>query len=249
MIDTRRVRAVFFDAAGTLFRVRGGSIGAIYAEVMNRHGASLPAGVIQERFHEVFSCAPPPAFPDADPRDVPLLERDWWRTLVAEVMRPASPFERFEQCFAELFELFRTARGWELDPDARRVLDVLAAEGHTLGVITNFDSRVRDVLRHLGIAPYFQGVILAAEEGVAKPHPDLFRIAMRRHHLREGESIYVGDDPSSDVEGALAAGMIPVLIDPLGGPFPPGELRISSLGEITGWLLGATNASLGETRP
>jgi len=248
MIDTRRIRAVFFDAAGTLFDVRGGSVGAIYAEAMARHGASLPPGLIQERFREVFLLAPPLAFPGADPRDVPSLERAWWRDLVAEVMRPADPFERFDQCFAELFELFRTARGWELDPQARRVLDVLSAEGRMLGVITNFDSRVRDVLRQLGIAPYFRCVILAAEEGFAKPHPGLFRAAMRRLHLGEGEAIYVGDDPENDVLGARAAGMIPVLIDPRGGPFPPGSPRIASLGDLVVWLLGSGVGSLGAER-
>ena len=249
MIDTRRIRAVFFDAAGTLFDVRGGSVGAIYAAAMERHGASLPPGVIQERFREAFSLAPPLAFPGAHPRDLPLLERAWWRDLVAEVMGPAGPFERFDQCFEELFELFRTARGWELDPQAHRVLDVLAAQGQILGVITNFDSRVRDVLRHLGIAPYFRSVVLASEEGFAKPHPGLFRAAMRRLHLEEGEAIYVGDDPENDVEGARAAGMIPILIDPRGGPFPPGSLRIASLGDLVVWLQGARAASVAGGRP
>ena len=249
MIDMRRIRAVFFDAAGTLFDVRGGSLGAIYAAAMERHGASLPAGVIQERFQEAFAAAPPLAFPGADPRDLPVLERAWWRDLVREVMRPADPFDRFELCFADLFELFRTARGWELAPDTRRVLDVLAAEGRALGVITNFDSRVRDVLRHLGIAPYFRSVILAAEEGVAKPHPGIFRAALRRMRLEEGEAIYVGDDPGNDVEGARAAGMIPVLIDPRGGPFPPGSLRIASLGDLILWLQGARAKSVAGQRP
>ncbi len=249
MIDTRRIRAVFFDATGTLFDVRGGSVGAIYAEAMARHGATLPPALIQERFREIFALAPPLAFPGADPRDIPSLERAWWRDVVSEVMRPADPFERFDQCFADIFELFRTARGWELDPQARRVLDILSAEGRTLGVITNFDSRVRDVLRHLGIAPYFHCVILAAEEGFAKPEPGLFRAAMRRLRLEEGEAIYVGDDPENDVPGARAAGMIPLLIDRRGGPFPPGSPRIASLGDLVEWLLGSGAEFAGAARP
>ena len=137
---------------------------------------------------------------------MPSLERAWWRALVAEVMRPADPFERFDQCFAELFDLFRTARGWELDPQARRVLDVLSAEGRMLGVITNFDSRVRDVLRQLGIAPYFRCVILAAEEGVAKPDPAVYLLACARMSTSPEDVFFVDDSPGH-VDGAREAGM------------------------------------------
>jgi putative hydrolase of the HAD superfamily len=260
MIDTRRVRAVFFDAAGTLFRVRG-SVGSIYAAVMERHGAQHPgplladvppggwADYLEERFRRSFALAPPPVFQGADARDIPRLERRWWRALVAEVMLPAAPFERFEQCFDELFEMFRTERGWELDPEARAVLDRLTERGLLLGVISNFDSRLRDVLRHLGIAPYFRSVILASEAGIAKPHPELFRAAMRRHHLGEGEAIHVGDDPESDVEGALAAGMIPVLIDSTGGPLPAGANVLPGLADVADWLLGSEPRRARASRP
>jgi putative hydrolase of the HAD superfamily len=235
MIDPRRIRAVFFDAAGTLFRVRG-SVGAIYAEVMERHGARLPAQTLEARLREFIAAAPAPAFPGAAIEDVPRIERRWWRALVSEVMLPAAPFERFEACFDELFELFRTERGWELVPGARETLDRLAAGGYALGVITNFDSRVRDVLRHLGIAPYFQSVILASEEGTAKPHPDLFRVAMRRFRLSPGEALYVGDDPERDVRGALEVGLHPILIDPDADPRSPGAHRLLSLFELVGLL-------------
>ncbi len=248
MIDTRHIRAVFFDAAGTLLRVRG-SVGAIYAEVMERHGARLPAETLEARFREFMAAAPPPAFPGAAIEDVPRIERRWWRALVSEVMLPAAPFERFEACFDDLFELFRTERGWELVPGARETLDRLAAEGYTLGVITNFDSRVRDVLRHLGIAPYFRSVILASEEGTAKPHPDLFRAAMRRFHLSPGEALYVGDDPERDVSGALEVGLYPVLIDPDADPRPPDSNRLLSIFELVSFLGLPPNAAFTGPHP
>ena len=235
MTDTRRIRAVLFDAAGTLLRVRG-SVGAIYAEVMERHGARIPIETIETRFREFMAAAPPSAFPNAPIDEVPHLERRWWRALVSEVMLPAAPFDRFDACFDELFELFRTERGWELLPGVRETLDRLASEGYMLGVITNFDSRVRDVLRHLGIARYFRSVILASEEGAAKPHPDLFRTALRRFHLSPGEALYVGDRPEHDVNGALAAGFVPVILDPDLETGPPGAMCIRSLADLLDFL-------------
>jgi putative hydrolase of the HAD superfamily len=237
VIDPRRARAVFFDAAGTLITVRG-RVGAIYAQTLARHGARISSETLEGRFLRAFGRIPPPVFPGADPFDVPRLERAWWRALVAEVMAPALPFERFDACFEELYGLFATARGWELAPGARAILDHLCAEGRTLGIISNFDSRLRQVLRHLGIAPYFRSLTLATEVGAAKPDPALFRAALRLHGLRPGEAIYVGDSPVRDVEGALAAGMSPVLIGRAGGApaVPPGAQGFASLADLRCWL-------------
>jgi putative hydrolase of the HAD superfamily len=242
MIDPHQARAVFFDAAGTLFTVRG-SVGAIYAHTLARHGARISSETLEVRFQRAFGRVPPPIFPGADPFDVPRLERAWWRALVAEVLAPAAPFERFDACFEELYALFATARGWELAPGARAILDHLCAEGRTLGIISNFDSRLRRVLRHLGVAPYFRSVTLATEVGVAKPDPDLFRTALRRHGLGAGEALYVGDNPAQDVVGALAAGMFPILIGREGGApaAPSGAQHFSSLVDLRAWLTGPPN--------
>ena len=240
MIEPGRIQTIFFDAAGTLIRVRG-SVGEIYSETMARYGVRLSSAVIEERFAHVFRVAPPMIFPGADPQDVPDLERGWWRDLVAEVMHPADPFERFEECFEELYELFRTERGWELAPGARGVLDYLAAEGVVIGIISNFDSRLHNVLRTLGVAPYFRSVTLASEVGIAKPHPDLFRTAMRRHGLGKREALYVGDNPAQDVEGALEAGLIPVLIHRAERADATAGLGFFSLDEFLAWYTSDLN--------
>ena len=64
-----------------------------------------------------------------------------------------------------------------------------------------------DVTRHLDF------VVASAAVGTAKPHPDIFHVALDRAGLRADEVIYVGDSYISDVIGARAAGISPVLID------------------------------------
>lgn len=222
-VDLRQVQTVFFDAAGTLFNVRG-SLGKIYSDTMARHGAHMASETVEIRFKQAFATAPPLTFPGAALEDVPRLERAWWRTLVAQVMHPAEPFDKFEACFNDLFELFQTERGWELDPGAKPLLDYLASGGRTMGIVSNFDSRLRNILRHLGIDHYFKSVTIATEAGIAKPNPEIFRLAMRRHGVDAGEAIYVGDSVKRDVEASRAAGLIPVLI-----------LRER---EVAGWKIG-----------
>lgn len=248
--DPRHTRMVFFDAAGTLFNVRG-SLGKIYSDTMARYGAHMPSETVEIRFKQAFATAPPLTFPGAAREDIPELERKWWRTLVAQVMLPAEPFGRFEECFNELYELFQSDCGWELDPEAEALLGYLESQGRRMGVISNFDSRLRTVLDHLGIARYFESVTLATEEGVAKPNPEIFRLAMRRHGLGEGEALYVGDSIKRDVGAARAAGLIPVLIirargvpgwevepppKPAEAPADPDLLSFRSLSDFLSWL-------------
>jgi len=264
-IAQRPIRMVFFDAAGTLFHVRG-NLGEIYAEAMARHGARMPSQAIEMRFRKAFASAPPLSFPGASGDALVRLERVWWRTLVAEVMLPAGDFPRFEDCFNELWDLFQTPQAWELDPEAQRLLDHLASRGVQMGIISNFDSRLRPLLRHLGIAPYFQSVTLATEEGVLKPNPEIFKRVMQRHGLEKSEAIYVGDNPKRDVEGARAAGMTPILVlrtrrvpgwatapPPRPEPPPAGVRQFSSLGELLAWFTEAAPEAPGEapagTRP
>ncbi len=246
--DPPKVRMVFFDAAGTLFHIRG-SLGEIYAASMARHGAQMPSQAIEMRFRKAFASALPLSFPGATGEVLQRLERVWWRALVAEVMLPAGAFPRFQDCFNELWDLFQTGQGWELDPEAKHLLDHLAARGYQMGIISNFDSRLRPLLQDLGIAAYFQSVTLATEEGVMKPNPEIFRRVMERHGLQPGEAIYVGDNPRRDVVGARAAGMTPVLVvpprlipgwetapPPRAEISPAGVRQFASLGQLLGWF-------------
>ena len=252
-IDPRQVQTVFFDAAGTLFHVRG-SLGGIYSDTMARHGALMSSDTVEIRFKQAFATAPPLTFPGAPLEDIPRLERAWWRTLVAQVMHPAEPFEKFEECFNELFELFQTKRSWELDPGAKPLLDYLASGGRTMGIVSNFDSRLRNILHNLEIASYFKSVTIATEAGIAKPNPEIFRLAMRQHGLDSSEAIYVGDSIKRDVEASRAAGLIPVLIlrerevsgwkigplrEKVIPPTDPNLVHFRSLSDFLIWLQGA----------
>ena len=70
---------------------------------------------------------------------------------MTDTFAPFGGLSRLEDLFGELFEMFRTGHEWVLDRDAETVLRGLRARGMRTGLITNYDSRVRDVLASLGI--------------------------------------------------------------------------------------------------
>ena len=225
-------KAVFFDAAGTLFEsVR--PVAATYAETAQRYGKSVSPEEVSRRFRHCFATAPPLAFPQLGGERLEDLERGWWREVVRRMFEPAGPFPRFDDYFDELFAYFARTDSWALYDDARATLEALKRRGRILSMISNFDSRVLGIVRGLGISDYFDSVFLSASAGFAKPAPGIFRLALERHGLAPDEAVHVGDSPETDVEGALRAGVRPVLLRRGGDARGRGVVHIRALGELT----------------
>jgi HAD superfamily hydrolase (TIGR01509 family) len=94
-------------------------------------------------------------------------------------------------------------------------LEELRRRGYRLGVVSNSDGRIDGLLGEVGLRPYFDVVVDSGTEGVEKPDPRIFRAACERLGVRPEETAYVGDIYEIDVVGARAAGLHPVLVDPL----------------------------------
>ena len=95
-------------------------------------------------------------------------------------------------------------------------LDELAARELVVGIISNSDGRLEWRLDEMGLLDRFDFVIDSAIVGISKPNRGIFEDALKRSSLSPEEAIYVGDYYEVDVRGARAAGMLPVLFDPVG---------------------------------
>jgi putative hydrolase of the HAD superfamily len=116
--------------------------------------------------------------------------------------------------------------------DVRRALPRLKESGYLLAVISNRDKPFQDILHDRGIGEFFDFSMAAGEVNVWKPDPGIFEHGLRRVSLSAPEVIYVGDNYYADVVGARAAGLQPVLYDPL-GVFPnPDCTAIKSFDEL-----------------
>ncbi len=224
-------KAVFLDAAGTLFEsVR--PVAVTYAEMARRYGKRVPFEEVSQRFRHCFATAPPMAFPGSEGWRLEALEKDWWHDLVRRIFEPTGPFARFDDYFDELFAYFARADSWVLYDDARATLEALRARGLILVMISNFDSRVLKIVEGLGVADYFDSVFISSSAGFAKPSAGIFHLALERHGIAPDEAIHVGDSPETDVEGALNAGVRPVLLDRDGTARHEGAVRIDGLHEL-----------------
>lgn len=207
------LRAVFFDAAGTLFEPRE-PVGLSYARLASRFEVHAPVEAVIAGFHRAFANAGGVAFgPGRQAEELRRLERRWWREVVAETFEGLGNFADFDGYFEALFAFFGDPSNWRADPEAPVVLGSLKKRGLVLGVISNFDYRLYGILEGLGLRSFFDSVTISSEAAFAKPAPQPFRIALSRHSIEPRESIHIGDSERLDWDGAARTGMHAVLLD------------------------------------
>lgn len=213
-----RARLVLLDLVGTLIYGRAG-IGVQYAEAAARVGVLADPARLEAAFRAAMAAAPVMAFPGATVEESAVLEREWWRSLVGTVVEEAgvealrSDPDLFNLYFDRLFDHFTTEQAWQLYDDVLPALEAMKRAGLQTGLVTNYDTRVFEVLSALGLAPLLDSVTIPAMVGAAKPDRSIFERALAHHGLRPEEAICVGDSWEDDYLGSEAAGMVPVLLD------------------------------------
>jgi putative hydrolase of the HAD superfamily len=105
---------------------------------------------------------------------------------------------------------------WRKVPDGLLAgLERARAAGIRLGIVSNSEGALMELLDRVGLSEYFETVVDSGIEGVRKPDPAIFRLALTRMGIGPEGVLYAGDIPEVDVVGARAAGLSAVLIDTL----------------------------------
>jgi len=192
----RRIEAVTFDVGGTLIQCWP-SVGHIYADVAASHCHRYLSPVVLnrrfktawhnfKRFHHTY---------------------DQWAALVDTTFQglieplPSTTF------FPELFQRFAEPAAWQTFEDVIPTLEALKKRGLRLGIISNWDDRLRQLLRKLKLESYFQTIAVSCEVGAPKPSRRMFTTACDALGCSPGSTLHVGDSREMDVKGALNAGL------------------------------------------
>lgn len=184
-------------------------MGHHYAYLARGEGMRADPAALESAFFRAWkTCrATCPAHPRVPYGITPAQSRAFWGRVVEETFRLAghNPPPRPSPFYDKLFDHFADAHCWRLYPDTEAALALAVERGFALGVLSNWDHRLHDILWGLGLHHRFELVLTSSEAGVEKPAAEIFRRAEtlapghRRHAL-------IGDDPVSDGDGALAAG-------------------------------------------
>jgi putative hydrolase of the HAD superfamily len=200
------VKAVFFDAGGTLIHTAR-PVGHYYALMAKHYGVDVNAEALQAGFKQAWAKMKP-RDPMAGARVMD--DRVWWAELVRESWLAAgSPLADdfpFEHYFEEVYQLFARNEVWRIFPDALLALEKLREKGVRCGILSNWDRRLRLILQGLELKHFFEHIIISSEIGVEKPHPDIFKHAEKTFGISPSEALLLGDDEEFDGQGGRAAG-------------------------------------------
>jgi putative hydrolase of the HAD superfamily len=190
-----QIKAVTFDVGGTLIQPWP-SVGHIYAEVAARRGLKMfSAEQLNARFEAAWQA-----------RKTFEHSRHAWAELVDEVFSHPAVRLPSETFFQELYDVFAQPAAWRVFPDVTPALDALVSQGIRLGIISNWDERLRGLLRRLGLDRYFETWIISHEVGFNKPSRMIFRQAAAEFDLQPEAILHVGDSLETDIAGAREAG-------------------------------------------
>ncbi len=231
-----KTRAVFFDLGGTLLIMRRDRI---FRKVLQEDGREADI----DKIHSAYLGA-----------------ESWWLSFYgARVLTPEQSNEAYrvldQKVFSTLYpgepeaEAYRVStlvrKRWpELEseiplalyPDAEPTLTRLRDRGYLLGLVSNAPPDTPRVIEKLGLSKYIGTVVISGVVGYSKPHPEIFRIALREAGVGPGEAVHIGDLYESDVVGARNAGIEGILVDRDGSHSPDNCLRVRSLSEIYAYL-------------
>jgi putative hydrolase of the HAD superfamily len=120
-----------------------------------------------------------------------------------------------------------------LSQDTLETLSSLRASGQTLGLVTNGPTQWQTrKLECMGIASLFDAILISEAEGIQKPDPQIFRRAVERCSSIASETMFVGDHPEIDIQGAKGAGLVPVWKAVPYWQVSSDVLRINNLSEL-----------------
>jgi putative hydrolase of the HAD superfamily len=224
------IQGIVLDAVGTLIDPAP-AVATVYAWAALRQGVELDPDEVKSRFYQHFGQD------EIDEARGPLatdeaIEHRRWRRIVAQVL-PEVPDP--QRAFSELWVHFGLPTSWRVFPDVAPALATVEASGLAIGIASNFDARLREVLVGLPeLARWSDRVVISSEVGYRKPHPAFYQAACARLELAPGRVLHVGDDIENDLHGPRRAGVHSILIDRegRGGDGP----RLRSLGGLLGWL-------------
>ncbi|WAL60622.1 HAD family hydrolase [Thermocoleostomius sinensis A174] len=200
---------IFLDAVGTLFGVKG-SVGDAYSTIARRFDVTADPTALNQAFFQTFKSATPMAFPETATAEIPQREYNWWYHIAYQTFAHVGAIDQFQDFpgfFATLYDYFATAEPWFVYPDVWPALTYWREQGISLGVLSNFDTRLYSVLRGLELEPFFSSITISTEVGAAKPDSQVFQAALNKHNCLPEQAWHIGDSVREDYEGAKAAGL------------------------------------------
>lgn len=213
------LRVITFDVTNTMLRVAG-SVGQQYAKIGKLYNVERSVESLDSAFKKTWSeyNSKLPNFGTHNG----MSSQQWWKAIVKDCFRNTGETseESLSHVADHLFLHFRNAESWQVTPGADETLSTLTNMGFKLGIISNTDERLVELLTRVALRHHFEFVLTSVEAKCAKPDPVIFKQALELSQVNPSQVLHVGDDYKNDYCGAKQSGMKAVLLS-RGDNLPP----------------------------
>lgn len=221
LLNTTRIKAIFFDFAGTLYEVHT-SIAALWMKAIQDAGMPIPernilylslqlarSALDEQTAQRVYSR-----------QNSEMSGNDWlsYNALILENMGITGE-KNLALSNHITNKLVSFEKKYEIIHGVKESLKILKQK-YRLGLISNTSNDIRPYLEDDGINNYFEFIGLSYELNLWKPDERIFSVSSQVIGARPQESLFVGDSLLCDSRGAESAGMASILIDSSGKRYP-----------------------------
>lgn len=229
------IKMIFFDAGGTILEPYP-TFAEAFTRICKAHGYEVSPADVQEVFHtqgpNVAEVAKETGVVNATTS--PERSQVFWRHLYTTFL--AALGIKDDELRDDLLATFSDKASYKLFPEVMPSFEELQRSGYRLGLISNFEGWLEEVLIEEKAGDIFDVKVISGIEGVEKPDPRIYLLALERAGVEPGESVHVGDSITNDLEPATAVGMKAVMVD-RSGSFPDTSFpRVRTLEELPGLL-------------
>ena len=199
-----RIKAVLFDLGGTL--IKTDPVPEIFLKILRKHGIHIPREKAGEDFPELMK--------EMSTESFKLPYKVFWRIYNVKVLKRLGVKGDLEKIADIVTDEWWDNANLEVYEDAEETIEALRQRKINVGIVSNgFQKDIREVLSRTGLEGAFSIIVGVDDVGKPKPHREIFLYALEMLKVEPYESIFVGDDPHADYEGAESVGMKPLLID------------------------------------
>lgn len=229
-----RFDIVFFDAGETLLHPDP-SFHQLFSDVCKRNGHAVEPAVVQDIQQRLaphlVELAEETGIdkPSLNPDDSLVFWSHLYRRLLGELGI------QDEDLVTDMYTTFSSSSSYRLFDDVIPTLERLTEMDLRLGLISNFEEWLEEMLVELEVGHLFDVSVISGIEGMEKPDPEIYRRALERSGSDPQRTLHIGDSPKMDVEPAASVGMTAVLLDRY-NRYPELAPRVRSLEDLPDML-------------
>ena len=235
------IEVVFFDAGDTILRPHP-SFAELFATVCRDEGRAVDAEEVQSIQNRIA-----PHLIDLAPVEgeeaISYLgssaseeeSRRFWGYLYRRFLAELNIED--DSLANRLLDVFSHSGSYKLFDDVLPTFGKLRAAGLSLGLISNFEGWLEELLVELEVGHLFDTRVISGVDGVEKPDPAIYELALRRAGVAASAALHVGDSPVMDVEPARSVGLQVVLLDRMNRYEGVKCPKIASLEELPHFVL------------